>query len=364
MGIRNREGRNRCNTDKLACHRESHRCFNVPNESRRLTIHSSRLLGLCLAHPTAGRRRVNSGVTREFPLRIDPMKRDGKYTSEHTVVFTRTAWTDRVRTFAPYLPKEAPLFAAVTASFWGVAEVLSEIGGQTLSLKHLAVPALVTAFSASFYKAVQKYRTYVPESLCSESKASQSIYRKGKYGWQFALALQMLKERTETSDRALQRIENGAHFAAPTHFDESDYLAWIKRRPEVLIRLIRAVSVQYTNEMPSVLAKPLETAFLANLKDSVSQLCRLYEATVEFELESRAACPPEKFEPANEMTFDWSNPIRDGVREFLSVLKQLSEIDPKTATPDGSPPPTFSIKFSPPPNIDSFIRELERVVRN
>lgn len=258
------------------------------------------------------------------------------------------------------MPKEAPLFAAVTASFWGVAEVLSEIDGQTLSLKNLAAPALVTAFSASFYKAVQKYRAHVPEPLSSESKSTQSIHRKGRSGWQFAMAHQMLSERTENSDRALQRIENGAHFAAPAHFDEDEYLAWIKRRPEALVRLLRAVAVQCTSEMPSVLANPLDAALLLKLKDSVSQLCSLYEATVEFELQSRAACPPEKFETANEMTFGWSSPIRDGIQEFLSVLEQLSEIDPKTARPDGSPPPTFSIQFNAPPNIDSFIREIER----
>lgn len=288
------------------------------------------------------------------------MESENKHSREHTLTFTRTTWTDRVRAFAPYLPREAPLFAAVTASFWGVAEVLSEIGGQTLSLRNLAIPALVTAFSASFYKAVQKYRTHVPEPLSPESKASQSIHRKGKSGWQFALAYQMLNERTESSDMTLQRIENGAHFATPIHYDDDEYIAWIRRRPEALIRLIRAVAVQCTSEMPSVLANPLDPEFLVKLKDSVSQLCNLYETTVEFELQSRAACPPEKFEKANEMTFGWSNPVQEGIREFLSVLKQLSEINPKTARPDGAPPPTFSIQFNPPPNIDSFIQEIER----
>lgn len=288
------------------------------------------------------------------------MDGENKHAREHTLTFTRTTWTDRVRAFAPYLPKETPLFAAVTASFWGVAEVLSEIDGQALSLQNLAIPALVTAFSASFYKAVQKYRTQITEPLLSESKASQSIHRRGKSGWQFALAFQMLNERTENSDMALQRIENGAHFAAPIHYDEDEYIAWIKRRPDTLIRLIRSVAVQCTSELPSVLANPLDADFLIKLKDSVSQLSSLYEITVEFELQSRAVCPPERFETANEMTFGWSSPIRDGIREFLFILKQLSEIDPKATGQSEIPLPTFSIQFNPPPNIDSFIREIER----
>jgi len=292
------------------------------------------------------------------------MEREDNHSSEHTVTFTRTTWVDRLRAFAHFLPKEAPLFAAVTASFWGVAEVLSEVGGQTLSLKNLAIPTLITAFSASSYKAVQKYRTHVPELLSTESRMSQSIYRQGKSGWQFALALQMLNERTDTFDRTLQRIENGAHFAVPIPLDQSEYLDWIKRRPEILIRLIHSVSVQCTSELPAVLANPLDGAFLVNLKDSVSQLSSLYGATVDFELESHAASPTEKFKAANEMTFGWSNPIRDGIREFLSILNQLSGIDPKTARRDGAPPPSFSIKFNAPPNIGSFSKELERAIKS
>jgi hypothetical protein len=288
------------------------------------------------------------------------MTSNGIYDAQHTITFTETSLIDRLKRFAPFLPKEIPLFATVTISFWGVAEVLSELGGGALSLKNLAAPALVTAFAAASYKAIQKYRNSVPEALSIESTASKSIHRKGRCGWQFALALQMLKERTNSSDRMLQRIEDGANFVAPKILDRQEYLDWIKRRPEILIRLIRAVAIQCTSELPSVLAKPNSDNFLADLKDSVSELSKLYQETVTFELESRSVNPPDVLTKAHEMTFGWSNPIRDGIRKFLEVLEQISQMDPRSTKSEGSPAPSFGIRFDSPQNIDEFTHELKK----
>lgn len=308
---------------------------------------------------------MRRGLTRVLGVDIETIPLVDKkavHSGEHTIIFIKTTWTERVREFAPYLPRQVPLFAVVTASFWGVAEVLSQIGGQALSLKNLAVPALVTALSASLYKALQKYRTHVPEPLSSESKASQQIYWKRKSGWQFALALQMLKERTDSFDLALQRIESGAQFTAPHHLNKSQYIDWIKQRPELLIRLTRSVAVHCTIEIPSVLANPNDKDFLVKLKDSVAQLSDLYERTVEYELSSHAVCPPDILVHANELTFGWAGPIRNGIREFLSILEKLSSFDVKAARLENAEPPAFSIKFSTPPNIPRFTDELQRVV--
>ncbi len=286
------------------------------------------------------------------------MTADGVYDVEHTITFTETSFLDRLKEFAPFLPREIPIFAAVTISFWGVAEVLSELGGEAISLKVLAIPALATAFTVALYKAIQKYRSSVPDALFDESSVSQSVHRKGRYGWQFDLALQMLSERINSSDRMLQRIENGASFVAPQALDQKEYLVWIRRRPEILLRLLRSVAVQCTSELPSILAKPQSKTFLSDLKDSVSQLSKLYQETVAFELESHSVDPPDELSSAHEMTYGWSNPIRDGIREFLGVLEEISQIDPRASGKDKSPLPSFGIKFRSPPNMAEFLQEL------
>jgi len=246
----------------------------------------------------------------------------------------------------------------VVVSFWGVAEVLSELGGETLRLKHFAAPALVTAFVVATYKAIQKFRAYVPASLASESKLTQAIFRKGRCGWQFALALQMLKERTESFDRTLGRVESGAHFVHPRHLGNAEYIDWLKERPELLIRLIRSVTIQCVSETPSILATTRDETSLPELKDSITQLASLYNETVDFELQSRSTYPPERFGQVHEMIYGWSSPIRLGIQEFLGVLKLMSEISTKELEQWTGPAPSFKIRFEPPPNIDEFVRQL------
>ena len=287
------------------------------------------------------------------------MSDDGEYHGQHTVRFTQTTWVDRLKEFAPYLPKEIPIFGAVTISIWGVAEVLSEVGGEALSLKNLAGPALITASVVAIYKAVKKYRDYVPESLASESKISRSIFRKGVCGWQFAMALQMLSERTDNFDRMLGRIESGAYFAQPQHFDTAEYMKWLARRPEVLSRLLRAVALQCVSELPSILATTRDESSFPELKDSVDQLSMLYKETVDFELASRSTHPPDELADVHEMIFGWSRPIRAGIQEFMEVLRAISVIDAKDVKRGTVTPPSFQIKFEAPPNIDEFVRRLQ-----
>lgn len=289
------------------------------------------------------------------------MSDDGEFQGQHTVSFTETGWTDRLRKFIPYLPKEIPLFATVVISFWGIAEVLSELGGETLSLGNLAAPALITALVVAAYKAIQKYRAYVPEGLATESKITQSIFRKGKCGWQFALARQMLKERTDNFDRTLGRVKNGAHFVYPRQLDTSEYVAWLKERPEALTRLIRAVAVQCVSEIPSILATTRDETSLPALGDSVAQLSSLYKAAVDFELQSHGTHPPTELSEVHEMIYGWSDPIRLGIQEFLNVLKSVSEVSAKDLKKGTVVPPSFEIKFDSPPSIDEFIRRLGKV---
>lgn len=289
------------------------------------------------------------------------MSDDGEFHGQHTVSFTQTSWIDRIRRFLPYLPKEIPLFATVVISFWGIAEVLSELGGETLSLANLAAPALITALVVTAYKAIQKFRAYVPEHLALESKVTQSIFRKGRCGWQFALARQMLKERTDNFDRTLRRVQNGAHFVYPRQLDTPEYLAWLKERPEVLTRLIRAVAVQCVSEIPSILATTRDEKSLSALGDSVDQLSALYKETVDFELQSHGTHPPSELGEVHKMIYGWSGPIRLGIQEFLDVLKSVSEVGAKDLKQGAVVPPSFEIKFESPPNIDEFIRRLGEI---
>ncbi|MDH7453710.1 hypothetical protein QF205_11625 [Luteimonas composti] len=191
------------------------------------------------------------------------MSDNNEYGAQHSVKFSEVTWYERLRKIAAYVPDQVPLFATVTVLFWGVAEVVSELGGETLSLRNLAAPALATALVISVYKAIQAYAKYVPEALSDESLSAKKVFRQGRCGWQFALAREMLLERIRAVDRKLKRVETGAQFIRPTHLPAADYLSWLQKRPEILQRLIRSVAVQCTSDMPKILAVTTDEATLA-----------------------------------------------------------------------------------------------------
>jgi hypothetical protein len=292
---------------------------------------------------------------------VAAISNDDKYSGSHTVTFTETRWYERVRRFLPYLPREIPLFATVTISFWGVAQVLAEIGGEQITLGALATPALLTAFVVAAYKAFLKYRAWVPEALASESKATQGIFRHGKCGWQFALAGQVLTERLATSDRTLDRVALGSEFLVPKRLALDDYSRWLQDRPATLQRLVRSVAIQCTSELPAVLASTKSEEQLSEVKSGVSQLAALYRFAADFEVECHSVQPPEPFEELHKMTYGWSEPIRDGIRDFMDILAQLAAIDRKTLRSGKVAVPTFNIEFKSPPNIDDFSRKLDAI---
>lgn len=289
------------------------------------------------------------------------MNEDGQHAEQHSVSFNSIAWYERVRRVTSYLPEQIPLFAAVTASFWGVAEVLSEIAGEVLPLRTLAGPALLTAFVVALYRAVRSYMDYVPEALISETESCRKIYRGGSLGWQFALANEMLKERIERLNRVLRRIDNGAQFIFPRHLAGAQYLTWLKERPEVLLRLVRSITMQCTLELPEILARTSKEADLVELRDSVEQLALLYEEAIEFELSVRGVKPLEELTEAHRMMFGWSSPLREGISDFLDILVKISRFDAKRHKEAVDEIPSFSMEFKSIPNIDEFLEAIHSV---
>jgi hypothetical protein len=113
--------------------------------------------------------------------------------------------------------------------------------------------------------------------------------------------------------------------------------------------------------LPSILAVTREEADLVELKESVEQLALLYEEAIKFELSVRGVKPPDDLEEVHKMAYGWSNPVRDGISEFVDVLDAISDIDVKRIAAGTDEIPTFEVTFSPPPNVDAFRRALRSV---
>jgi len=258
-----------------------------------------------------------------------------------------------------YLAREIPVFSTVVISFWGVSEVLEAIAGSSIELTDFAVPAVATALVVAAYKAYQKHRSYVPDALASESRGSRIIYWQRRPGWQFALARQMLIERITASDRVIDRISAGAQYVPPRYLDNTQYLVWLRERPEILLRLIKSVALQCTSDFPRALAAVKGESRLQEIKDAISDLAVLYRETSDFALECRAVLPPDAAGEIHELVYRWPDPIRRGMHELLEVLASLANFDYESLKNGARPDLSFSIKFEAPESIPEFCRRLE-----
>ncbi len=289
------------------------------------------------------------------------MQNDGLYSSEHTVSFSEKRWYEHLRAFSRYISGEIAAFIALVISLWGVIEVMAQIADNPVPLKDLVLPVLAVSSIVIIYKAFSKYRSYVPDSLKSESKIIQQIFWKQKCGWQFALARQMMEDRIQEHESTLARIASGAEFIPPKTIPSDDYIVWLNDRPETVIRLIRSVAIQSTSELPRCLAHASSEEHLGDIKRRVLSLVSLYEQAKYFEIECHQIVPPEAFSKVHEMTYGWTEPIRKGVQEFMEIIGKLSSIDVRELKAGTAAPPSFSITFESPSNIEEFCKRLGEI---
>lgn len=286
---------------------------------------------------------------------------DGNYRGELEFQFTEVAWYEHVLDFFRCLPRETATFVTVTISLWSITEVLMEVTDNRIPLRDFAIPVLLTAFIVAAHRAFSKYRSYVPDALVPESAIVQRIYRKQQCGWQFSLAKQMLSERIASVESALTRIANGAEFIEPRRFPIGRYVNWLSDRPDTLRRIVHAVAIQCTAELPKTISRTKSENQLFDLRLSIDELAKLYAYTERFERECHEVVPPEGFEDVHTMTYGWSNPIREGISKFLDILADLSAIDKnafKSGTTGAGP---FKIVFDGPDNISKFCEKLDDI---
>lgn len=283
-----------------------------------------------------------------------------QYSSEHTISFTEKAWYENVWEYCKEIPNELSTFATVVVSMWAVAEVVMRASGERVSLDKLAIPILVLAVAVLLYRTYRSKREYVPDALVGESETTKSIFRKQKCGWSAALAKRMLEERIQEADAAMERIDKGSEFIAPTHMDDDDYFKWLQTRPELMLRMVRSAALLCTQEVPVALSSMKDEGDLPVLKREVLALAAMYESAKDAEAEWHGVIPPDEFADIHEMVYGWTTPIRNGVRSFLEVLDTLAKIDRRALKKGTASVPSFNIVFEEPKNIDEFSRRLDQ----
>lgn len=283
------------------------------------------------------------------------------HVGDHQITLTEKKLLDRVTEFLPYLARESATFASVAISGWALSEILIAILDNRPSLGALAFPVLTIAMITTIYRAHTNYRAYVPETLLSESRESQEIFRRQEFGWQWALARKMLVDRIRDLDTELERIRRGAEFLEPRQLNPTDYYLWLRNRPETIIRLVKAIATLCTSDLPASIGTTIMEKDVERMKIEVEALARLYETATTFERDCHCIVAPKEFEDVHKMTHGWTDTIRDGIHEFAKIVARLASFDKSTGRNEAKKLLTFKIDFQVPKNIERFRTRLAEV---
>lgn len=283
---------------------------------------------------------------------------EDQYSGSHTFSFTEKRWYEHAWEYCKGIPDESSTFATIVVSMWAVAEVVMRASGESVPLDELAIPILVFAATVLLYRTYRSKRDYVPDALVRESEDAQSIFRKQKCGWSAALAKRLLEERIQEADAAMERIDKGSEFIAPSHMDYDDYVEWLQTRPELILRMVRSAALLCTQEVPVAVGSTKGESDIVALKREVTALAMMYESAKDVEIEWHGVVPPNEFADIHEMVYGWTAPIRSGVHSFLEVLDQLAKIDRRALKKGTASVPSFNIVFEKPENIDEFSRRV------
>ncbi len=289
---------------------------------------------------------------------------DRRYNESHTVTFSEKVWYERMLDYLRFLPKEFPLIVAVSLSLWSFSEIINAATNSPPLDAAIAQPILAISLAAALVRAYYAYRSYVPTVLLTESEVTQAIYRQQKCGWNFAMARQMLSERIARSEASLERIERGAEYVDPKILGLDDYLAWLRRRPEVFQNLARTVATICTSDLPGVIATTKLEADLSRLIFEVDALAGVYDRMRAQELSSHEIVPPEPFEKIHSLTHGWTVTIRDGVGQFLDILDAVAKLDRKALIAGTLETPSFVFTFESPKAVEQFSEALTSIGGN
>lgn len=254
-----------------------------------------------------------------------------------------------------------PIFS-ITIVIFGVLWTFSEAIIQftkslPLGWRSLLI-LLASSFTLSLFWNLYKYLNRIPVGFEQVSINSKRIAHLQKSKWEFLLAKSLLEEKIGPLDRELEDLISGKQFV-PAMKPESfqSYYYWLGSRSRNMNNMLEVAKILLIDDFPkSLQSSKKKPANPLTILHAVETLARFYRDTIEYERSSRAVLPSEKLSYLHSLQLGWTEPIRAAVRQLFDLLDYICTIDHKTGEQI-----SFVIKFAEIPNIDDFLKEVERL---
>lgn len=288
-------------------------------------------------------------------------------TSEEDIVknhiscnLTYMTWRDHLGEFVKgYWVKFFFYLFAGLGFLWGIVEAASFFY-PNLNLKslYIVLPALGVCIFGALCRCIIDYRNIIPQGLEDESLAVHNIYRSRKPFWEYALAYELLKDRVEEIDQELDDVVNNrVHVKVTQIMDAQEYIQWINKRQENLLRIVESAKQLLIFDLATSLqSNDGEHLDFVKLVKVVDLIKALYRTSYDFHVESLSIKFPDIFALLHEIQGEWILVVQDGIRQMLEILHSVA-----TRKKDDFSPVEATITFQPPPRADEFCQELDRI---
>jgi hypothetical protein len=281
---------------------------------------------------------------------------------EHTLTFSYKSVFDHLLEVIKLYPKQIPQAVLVFITIWAVADIF--LLEDKSNLKDVILPAILIAILVSIYNCIKKYRNTSSELLQKESHVIKKMFFKQKLGWQYAIAKEMIKNRVYESEFTLIRIRQKAEYIIPQRITDDDFIEFVKIQPENVIRLINAVKTACITFLPNALSiqrKGNDVELVILIKE-IDNLAKLYIHAVDYERSIHELVPSDNYFEVHEYMKGWTDPIRDGINQFMALLDELSGMKRKDLKNLKGIIKKYEIVFEAPQNIDLFNEAISNVI--
>jgi hypothetical protein len=283
-------------------------------------------------------------------------------TKEHSLTFSYKTIFEHFLCFIKLLPKQLPKIATLFISIWAISEIILFEDNNKLHI--ILVPSIIIVIVMALYDNLQQYLKTSPDILLSESKKARKLFFHQKLGWQYAIAKEMLENRIIELELSLIRIRQNAEYIVPNFISDDDFIIFIKLQPENILRLIEAAKIACVHFLPNAIStmKKGEEIELNFLLKEINNVAMIYSHAINYERSIYAIKPSEEFEAIHELMKGWTDPIRDGINQFINLLEKLSTLKRKDLKNLKNTITEVKITFSPPKNIDDFQKSIDAYI--
>lgn len=278
----------------------------------------------------------------------------------HTLSFTYKSFWEHIVGFIKIYPKRFPRIVAIFFSAGAIAEIIYYNKPNTLS--EYAIPLAILALVISLYENLKQYLQDTLPCLAQESQLIKKIFFKQKLGWQYKIVYEKLSENILKYELSLERMKKGAVFIHPKLVTEEEYIYFVRTQPTTILKLIQAAKISSIEILPETLSHVVsgKDSEMISLLQEIENISSIYMHAVNYEKRIFEIIPPEEYEQLHELMFGWTDPIRDGLKQFLEISSFLSNIRRKDLKKLTDALQMFTIIFEPPENIDEFNRIIEK----